>query len=191
LRKIILLKRAFDVVVYTEGQVSLLQIGKELGDEYCSRFSERGYDSNYNRCDENEVVNHIATKVDDQQLLKIFEKYKYKLKTYYDFKVKYYTYIGSKQEFRIGSGWPSLEMEKLFTKYGRDISSLLEACFKVIVEMNRKWGNYLYIQNILFILHSGSEIPLFFLLRRARMVWGLNPRGPTISNWRIPPIYRV
>jgi hypothetical protein len=148
--RVILLKKAFDVVVYIEGQVSMLQIGKELGDEYCSRFNERGYDSNYNRCDENEVVNRVARKIDDQQLLKIFEKYKGKLKTYYDFKGKYYTYIGSKQEFRIRSEWPSLEveMEKLFTKYGKDVSSLLEACFKVIVEMDKKWDNYLYIQNI-------------------------------------------
>jgi hypothetical protein len=154
--RVILLKRAFDAVAYTKGQVSLLQVGKELGDEYCSRFGESGYDSNYNRCDENEVVNRVARKMDDQELLKIFEKYKDKLKPYYDFKGKYYTYIGNKQEFRIGSEWSSLEMEKLFTKYGKDVSSLLEACFKVIVEMNKEWDNYLYIQNIAKDLGCGK-----------------------------------
>ena len=65
----LLLKRLFDGLI-------LLKIERELGDEYCLKFNESGYDKDYNRFSEDEDAKRIVNLLIDESLLNICENIK-------------------------------------------------------------------------------------------------------------------
>jgi hypothetical protein len=127
----------------------LLETGKQLGDSYCLRFDERGYDKEYKRFDEGEVINRLSKLLSDQQTLEFSSKYRDSLSTYWDFRGNYYTYDPKKRELKLESSWPELrrEMERLLEKHGENARAFLRACYRICVELDKKWKNYYHIQS--------------------------------------------
>jgi len=126
----LLLKRIF------EG-LTLLAIGKDLGDDYCARFDERGYDSNYNYFNEDEVVKRLANILTDEQLLNISEKYKDKLSTYWSFLGRYYTYDPEKRRLLLESSWDRIreEIHSVYRSVGESVYGILKA----FLELKKDW----------------------------------------------------
>ena len=138
----ILLKRVFPAE-------ELLKIGRQIGDSYCSQFDERGYDKEYKRFSEEEVVNRLSKLLSDQQILEFARKHKDNLYDYSDFKGKYYTYNSKSRELKLQSSWPELEAEvkRLIQKHGENARAFLRACYFVCVEVGKRWKNYYHIQS--------------------------------------------
>ncbi len=127
----------------------LLEIGKQIGDPYCVQFDERGYDKNYRRFSEEEVISRLSNALSDEQILDFSMKYKDSLSPYRDFLGNYYTYDSKQKEVKLKSSWPKLqrEIERLIQKHGENARAFLKACYYVCVELDRKWDNYYHIQS--------------------------------------------
>jgi len=138
-----LLKTLFD-------DLTLLMIGKEVGDEYSKGFSEQGYDANYKRFDADQVVANVAAKASDQQLMEFSVKYSNKLQTYRSFFGYFYTYFADKKQLKIGNEWNLIKsrLEEIYKKHGKAAYGTLKACYEVYFVQNKKWDNYLFIQSV-------------------------------------------
>lgn len=87
----LLLRRMFD-------GLTILGIGRELQDSYCTQFTEAGYDTDYTGYfNENRAAISVANTLrDDIALVSISQKYGDKLKPYQNFSGQYYTYDENK-----------------------------------------------------------------------------------------------
>ena len=129
----LLLRRIF------EG-LTLLAIGKNLGDDYCIKFDERGYDSNYNYFNEDEVAKRLATTLTDEQLLNISEKYRGKLSTYWSFLGRYYTYDPKKRRLLLESTWSKIR-EEIYSVY-KAVGEPVYGILKAFLELREDWTYY-------------------------------------------------
>jgi len=138
-----LLKTLFD-------DLTLLMIGKEVGDEYSKGFSEQGYDVNYKRFDADQVASNVAAKASDLQLMEFSVKYSNKLQTYRSFFGYFYTYFADKKQLKIGNEWNLIKsrLEEIYKKHGKTAYGTLKACYEVYSVQNKKWDNYLFIQSV-------------------------------------------
>lgn len=127
----------------------LLEIGKQVGDPYCAKFDERGYDKDYRHFNEEEVITRLSKALSDQQVLEFSLKYRDDLSSYRDFRGNYYTYEPKKKELKLESSWPELrrEIERLIQKHGENARALLKACYHICVEVGKRWKNYYHIQS--------------------------------------------
>lgn len=127
----------------------LLEVRKEVGDSYCAQFDERGYDKDYKRFNEEEVITLLSKALSDQQILEFSLKYRDDLSSYWDFRGNYYTYDPKKKELKLESSWPELrrEIQRLIQKHGENARAFLKACCYVCVEVGKRWKNYYHIQS--------------------------------------------
>jgi len=135
-RKLLLKKLNSDV---------LLKLGKEIGEPCCLQFDDRGYDPQYNYFDAPIAIPKIAEKANDEQLVSFFSTTPAKGCS---FKGRFYT-LGDGRLI-LGSGWPSIKEKllRLVSKHGDSLAAVLEACYKVCVERDRRWDNYLHIEAV-------------------------------------------
>jgi hypothetical protein len=129
--KLILLRKMFD-------GSTILAIGKELGDDYCTRFDDRGYDANYSYYSEEEAIDHVARLVTDERLLNYARTHKSALRSYWRFDGNYYTYDPDKKELTLDSNWPSIKksLETVRERHGRATFGVLQA----YLEQRRDWS---------------------------------------------------
>jgi len=123
-----------------------LKLGKEIGDIYCLRFNDDGYDQQYSRFDSSIAIPVLAEKVTDDQLVSYFVKNPVKG---YSFKGRFYTLRDG--VLFLGTDWPAIK-ESLLALVQKhqpgNVVAVLEACYRVYVQMERQWDNYLYIQAV-------------------------------------------
>jgi Holliday junction DNA helicase RuvB len=132
--KNLLLSRLFD-------EKTLLAIGKEIGDEYCNKFNEKGFDKDNKYVDKYEVAKRLSSVLTDSELVEIFEKDKDHLRDA-RFVGKYYTYASSKAGLELGSMWHSIKEEiyKVYDHLGDLAYSLLKA-FLTTPSSSSPYGN--------------------------------------------------
>jgi len=119
----LLLRKVFD-------GLTILAIGRELNDAYCMQFTETGYDKNFRYYDEKTVANRVSRAiVNEGQLLAFSHKYKDKLKSYWNFFGKFYTYYAEKKKLQLESSWPIFQekLNNLFAKHGAATYAVLKA----------------------------------------------------------------
>jgi hypothetical protein len=129
---VLLLRKMFD-------GITTLAIGRELHEAYCLQFNETGHDKDYKYYDEGLAANGVANSIlNDEQLLTLCVTYKDKMRSFWDFSGKYYTYLAKTKELKLQGAWPSFEriLEDLLTKHGKATYAVLRA----YVELRKDYG---------------------------------------------------
>jgi len=127
----------------------VLKLGKEIGEPYCLQFSDSGYDQNYGYFNHEEAIPKVAERIADDQLVSFFAKPKTRHEVgKVTFMGKFYTLKNG--ELKLESEWPSIQagLLRLAKKHGDTLRAVLEACHKVVIEMDERWDNYLKIQSV-------------------------------------------
>jgi hypothetical protein len=119
---VLLLRKMFD-------GATLLAIGRELHEPYCLQFNEAGYDKSYKYYEEELVAKAIANILSNDQILAISAKYNDKMRSFWDFSGKYYTYCAKTKELSFESAWTSIEgsIKDLLAEHGRATYAVLKA----------------------------------------------------------------
>lgn len=113
---------------------TILAIGRELQDSYCTEFSETGLDKNYKPYDENRAAISVAkTLRDDITLVNFSQKYRDILRPYGNFSGKYYTYDAQTKQLKLEGAWPSIEriLNNLLQKHGTATYAVLKGYLEV------------------------------------------------------------
>ena len=117
----LLIKRLFPTpLAGYEHTLVLFKICRELGDQYCLSFDEKGYTADYKPFDSEEVIEKAVRLLTDDRLPSYVERYKDKLARS-DFRGKYYTYDHKTKRLKLESEWEKIESELkgLFKEYGK------------------------------------------------------------------------
>jgi hypothetical protein len=122
----ILLKKIFQ-------PIKLLNIGRKIGDPYCSQFNEHGYDKDYKYYEEDKVASSLSERLSDEQLVEIVKTNPDAIYRYWGFYGKYYTFDNTKGELRLESTWPKFRsrLEEVFGKHGQAAWAVLKAYLEV------------------------------------------------------------
>ena len=138
----LLLKKA---LLYSD---CLPKFGREVGEAYSLQFNEHGYDSSYNRFDPQKAVPLIAARVDEEKLLRFFEANRDSVSEYVDFRGRFYTLRGAR--LTAVSEWSGIEHSfwELCERRGESLPLMLQACYRVSIEMDRRRDNYFMIRNV-------------------------------------------
>jgi len=110
--------------------VTILAIGRELQDSYCLQFNEYGHDKNHRYYDEKTAAQSVSRAIsDDGKLIAFAQKYQDKLRRYWNFFGKFYTYYADRGELKLESLWPSFEqkLNKVYAKHRAAASAVLKA----------------------------------------------------------------
>lgn len=128
-----LLQRLFD-------DFTLLEIGKSIGDEYALRFNDLGYDEAYNYFDRLSLLERLASRLSDDQLVSIVDKYREELPPDVAFIGRYYTYMPDNRRLYIKSIWDHLR--KKIWELCRDYGDLAYRVLDKLIKMKRDWSYY-------------------------------------------------
>lgn len=125
----------------------LLEAGKQVGDLYCAKFDERGYDKDYKRFNEEEIIVRLSKALSDQQILESSLKYRDDLYPYWDFLGNYYTYDRKTKSLRLGSEWEELEknLDQFFEEFGEQGEAVLRAIWEANVKLNKTYDNWFIV----------------------------------------------
>ena len=146
----LLIKRLFlTPLAGYEHTLVLFQICRELGDQYCLSFDEKGYTADYKPFDSEEVIEKAVRLLTDDRLPSYVERYKDKLARS-DFRGKYYTYDHKTKRLKLESEWEKIESELkgLFKEYAKGGKAVLRAIWEANVEHDKKWHNYWFIHTL-------------------------------------------
>lgn len=147
----LLIKRLFPTpLAGYEHTLVLFQICRELGDQYCLSFDEKGYTADYKSFDSEEVIEKAVKLLTDDRLPNYVERHKKVTSEYHDFTGKYYTYDHKTKSLKLESEWEKIESELqgLFKEYGKGRKAVLRAIWEANVEHDKKWHNYWFIHTL-------------------------------------------
>ncbi len=121
----------------------LLKLGRESGEPYCLQFNDSGYDQQYHRLDIGTVISKTAEKVTDEELVAFFSRNPAKG---YSFWGNFYTMRDGIMS--LGTEWPSIreKLMRLAAKHGDSLAAVLQACYIVCIEKDKRGKNYLHIE---------------------------------------------
>jgi len=143
----LLIKRLFPTpLAGYEHTLVLFQTCRELGDQYCLSFDEKGYTADYKPFDSEEVIEKAVKLLTDDRLPSYVEKYKDKLQRS-DFRGKYYTYDQKTKSLKLKSEWEKIEakLNEFFQEHGNNGKAVLRAIWEANVNLDKKWNNYYII----------------------------------------------
>ena len=123
----------------------ILELGKEIGEPYCSQFNDEGYGQQYTRFENATAIPKVAEKATDEQLVSFFSKNPAKG---YTFKGQFYTLRDG--TLVLDTDWPAIKesLWKLEGKYPGSAITALGACYEVCEQKGKRRNNYLYIQAV-------------------------------------------
>ena len=130
------------------GNLFLFHECQRLGSEYCKRFNDKGYDSEYKKLDFDTVISEIANRADESEFLSYFNSYKENIKCYRDFFGRYYTLICKENILKNSSLWPEKrkEVENILSKYPEGGIKVLSAIYYVNAEIGITSKNYYMVK---------------------------------------------
>ena len=130
------------------GNLFLFHECQRLGSEYCKRFNDKGYDSEYKKLDFDTVISEIANRADEDEFLSYFNSYNENIKCYRDFFGRYYTLICKENILKNSSLWPEKrkEVENILLKYPEDGIKILSAVYYVNDEKGVTFKNYYMVK---------------------------------------------
>jgi len=140
----LLIKRLFPTpLAGYEHTLVLFKICRELGDQYCLTFDEKGYTADYKPFDSEEVIDRAVRLLTDDRLPSYVEKYKEKLARS-DFRGKYHSFDHKTKSLKLESVWEKIEarLNEFFEEFGKDGVAVLRAIWEANVNLDKKWNNY-------------------------------------------------
>lgn len=144
----LLIKRIFPTpLAGYEHTLVLFQICRELGDQYCLSFDEKGYTADYKSFDSEEVIEKAVKLLTDDRLLSYVERHETIISEYHDFRGKYYTYDHKTKSLKLKSEWEKIEakLNEFFQEHGNNGKAVLRAIWEANVNLDKKWNNYYII----------------------------------------------
>ncbi len=151
--KLLLLQR---INGYPENLV--LKLGKEIGEPYSLQFDDNNYDpKKYTYFNRDVAIPKIAELVTDSQLVSFCCNPKTKVQiSNVNFRGRFYTLEAG--ELRLESKWPVIKaaLVTLTAKHSDNLRAILEACYKIIVERDKKGDNLQMVESVAKDLGAGK-----------------------------------
>ena len=130
------------------GDLFLFHECQRLGSQYCKKFNDKVYDSEYKELDFDRVIFEIITRADENRFLSYFNLHKENIKCYRNFYGKYYTLICKQKVLKNYSIWDTKkeEIEHILSKYPGDAIKLISAIYYVNAEKGITYKNYYIVK---------------------------------------------
>lgn len=147
----LLIKRIFPTpFAGHEHTLVLFQTCRDLGDQYCLSFDEKGHTSDYKPFDSEEVIDRVVKLLTDDRLRSHVERDKTVISEYHDFRGKYYTYDHKTKSLKLESEWEELEtmLDEFAIEYRKDGKAVLCAIREANVKLDKKSDNWFIIRKL-------------------------------------------
>jgi len=136
----------------------VLSLGKEIAELYSLQFDDRSYDpKKYAYFSRDIAIPKIAEQVTDSQLVSFCGNTETKVQiSKINFQGRFYTLEAG--ELRLGSKWPVIKaaLVRLAAKHSDNLCAILEACYNIIVERDKKRDNSQMIESVAKDLGAGK-----------------------------------